>query len=865
MPRNVALRPFAVVACSIAVLCCSAVARAQTVDPGFNPGADQIVWSMAVQPDGRIIVGGGFTHLGGGTGTATVRNHIGRLNADGTVDPTFNPGTNSIVQAVAVQPDGKILIGGNFTSVGGTLGSGTGTPVTRNRIARFNADGTVDPSFDPGADNNVYALVVQADGKILIGGDFTTLGGGGTGTTTRNALGRVSGVDGSVDLGFNPGASKTGGVPIVYTMALQPDGKVVVGGYFTGLGAGIGATTRNYIGRVNADGTLDTLFNPGATFYVNALALQADGKIVAGGDFIGLGGGTGTTSLLHIGRLNTDGSVDTLFNPGTSAEVHTLEVQADGKIVAAGYFTWMGAAGNPVTRSPRMYIGRLDPDGTVDGAFNPGADNIVESVLIQPDGAIVAGGHFGGVGGGNGTGATRLAIARFETTDAAIQRLTLTAGGTVETWARSGAGPEVSRVTFEFSFDGSFYSLLGSGSRVAGGWQLTSVNLPTTRTVFLRARGYYGTGFQNGSGSIVESIVSVGPLPLLALDRPVNGSTVGQYFTVSGWAVDLGAESGTGISAVYVWAFPANGAAAQFVGIASYGAARPDIGGAFGSQFTNSGFSLAVTATLAPGPYQINAYGYSTVTNSFAAVSSASVTVRVNQLMSLDSPAPGSTGRNPMTFSGWAIDRGASSGTGVDQVVVYAYPSGGGAPQLVGTASYGITRGDIGALFGGQFTQSGFSLTATVTPGVYTFVAFAHSMVANVYSAVSAANVTVQPAITAFVDIDTPGQNTVAARPFTLSGWAVDTAAPTGTGIDAVAVWAYPVGGTPMFVGFGTYGASRPDIGALFGNARFTPSGYSLTVGISSLAPGVYDLVVFGHSSVTNGFTAAGIARVTVQ
>src|ERR1700730_7821076 len=120
MPRNVALRPCAVIAWSIAVLCCSTIARAQTVDPGFNPGADQIVWSIAVQPDGKILVGGGFTHLGGGTGTATVRNHIGRLFADGTVDPIFNPGTNSIVQAVAMQPDGKNLIGGNFSAVGGT-------------------------------------------------------------------------------------------------------------------------------------------------------------------------------------------------------------------------------------------------------------------------------------------------------------------------------------------------------------------------------------------------------------------------------------------------------------------------------------------------------------------------------------------------------------------------------------------------------------------------------------------------------------------------------------------------------------------------------------------------------------------------
>ena len=90
-----------------------------------------------------------------------------------------------------------------------------------------------------------------------------------------------------------------------------------------------------------------------------------------------------------------------------------------------------------------------------------------------------------------------------------IQTLTLTGGGTVETWMRSGGGPEVSRVTFEFSFDGSFYSLLGNGTRIAGGWELTTGEPADHATLFIRARGYYETG-QNGSGSIAESILIEG-------------------------------------------------------------------------------------------------------------------------------------------------------------------------------------------------------------------------------------------------------------------------------------------------------------------------------------------------------------------
>ena len=140
MPRNIAQHPPALMACAIAILCCSVDARAQGVDPNFDPGANQAVNAIAVQPDGKIVVGGNFTGLGGGTG-ATPRNRIGRLNANGAVDGV-DPGTNGPVLAVAVQPDGKILTGGNFTSVGG----GTGLTTPRSRIARFNANGSSTPA-----------------------------------------------------------------------------------------------------------------------------------------------------------------------------------------------------------------------------------------------------------------------------------------------------------------------------------------------------------------------------------------------------------------------------------------------------------------------------------------------------------------------------------------------------------------------------------------------------------------------------------------------------------------------------------------------------------------------------------------------
>ena len=243
------------------VLLIAGEVRAQSALDGFDPGANGGVLAIAVQADGKILVGGYFTTLGGGGTGTTARSYIGRLNPDGTIDTSFDPGANNWVTALVVQADGKILVGGFFTTLGG---GNTGT-TTRNRIARLNPDGTLDTSFDPGANNPVQALAVQADGSILVAGAFTTLGGGGT-----------------------------------------------------------GATTRNFIGRLNTSGTLDTTFNPGANNPVQALAVQADGRILIGGDFTTLGGGgTGTPIRNHIGRLNSDGALDASFDPAANQFVST--------------------------------------------------------------------------------------------------------------------------------------------------------------------------------------------------------------------------------------------------------------------------------------------------------------------------------------------------------------------------------------------------------------------------------------------------------------------------------------------------------------------------------------------------------------
>ena len=336
-----------------------------SLDTTFDPGANHDVFAIAAGADGTILVGGTFTTMGGGATGNTARNNLARLTAAGVVDVGFNPGANDQVFGVATQPDGKIVVGGRFTALGG----GTGiTPASK--LGRLNTDGSVDVGFNPGADNDVLAVVVQLDGKVLVGGTFTMLGGGGTGTTIRNSIGRLN-PDGSLDASFNPGATN------VHVLATQADGTILVGGLFSGLGGGSGTITRDNIGRLYADGSVDADFDPGADNFVEALAVQADGKILIGGNFTMLGGGgRGSTTRDHIGRLNPDGSLDATFNPGADAQVNALTIQPDGKILVGGdFFTVLGGGARA--------LGRLKRGNSLDMASDAGANSSRQTLAIR--------------------------------------------------------------------------------------------------------------------------------------------------------------------------------------------------------------------------------------------------------------------------------------------------------------------------------------------------------------------------------------------------------------------------------------------------------------------------------------------------
>ncbi len=345
-----------------------------------NPGAQNrgSAEALAIQGDGKIVVGGNFASVNGIT-----RGFVARLNADGSVDTGFDStsGANASVLAVLPVAGGKTIIGGEFTTYGGT-------PYAR--LARLNADGTLDTTFSTptGANNTVRALALQSDGKIIVAGEFASLNG-----TTATRIARLN-ADGTVDTSFNSGA---GANNTIRSLALQADGKILIGGDFVQYNG----QTRNRIARINTDGTLDTTFAPtgGANDSVSALAVQADGKIVAGGNFTQIA----AFNVQRVARLGDTGAFDSAFSVQANQSVTSLVVRTDGRIVIGGTFTTL----NGVSRGR---VGRVNADGTLDINFvsTPGANERVATLAVAADGKTVIGGAFTSVSGSPRFGLARL-------------------------------------------------------------------------------------------------------------------------------------------------------------------------------------------------------------------------------------------------------------------------------------------------------------------------------------------------------------------------------------------------------------------------------------------------------------------------
>jgi len=405
------------------------IARANTngtIDSGstWNTGAgfESNVNSIAIQADQKILVGGQFTTYSG-----SAKNRIVRLNTNGTADTgsSWNQGVGfqSIVQSIAIQPDQKILVGGQFTTYSGS---------TATRIVRLNTSGTLDTTFGSSANNAVYSVAIQNDGKVLIGGAFVTVSG-----STQNYIARLNS-DGKLDNTFNIG---TGFDSTVFSLGLQSDGKILAQGTFSAYSGSIAPG----VVRLNTDGTLDTTFNRNMSINTSnnpaALLQLSNGSIILGGTYIGdrigyvtalnSSGNTNAQSIISsyglsttviealrqsdgklliggnftfysgstkggIVRLNTDGTPDTgsSWNQGAgfNSNVNSLATQSDGKIIVGGQFSSYSGSASNNTR-----IIRLNTNGTKDTTFNPGgtgANGLINGITVQSDGKILLGGEF---------------------------------------------------------------------------------------------------------------------------------------------------------------------------------------------------------------------------------------------------------------------------------------------------------------------------------------------------------------------------------------------------------------------------------------------------------------------------------------
>ena len=328
-------------------------------------------------------------------------------------------GVSGSVEAVYVQADNKILLGGWF---------GYFNDTDQSYIARLHPDGSLDETFLPDVDYGVSVITQQSDGKILIGGYFSEVEG-----QARIGIARLN-LDGSLDSSFNANLNYPnlyGTYPRVFAIEVLPDGDILIGGEFNE----VNTIPHNYIARLNPDGTLDPAFNANFDYgYLNSLKTIAvsNGQIYAGGEFYVEKEVDGVwIERENLARLDlVSGSLDENFDPAlqevSAFDVRDLAVQpADGKIVVlqgVKVFRLLTSgvldsifidfiSGGPVTvkikNNNRILVGgyfddfliEFLTDGSQNMDFDPGVNNSVLALAIQPDGKVVLGGEFIMVGG----------------------------------------------------------------------------------------------------------------------------------------------------------------------------------------------------------------------------------------------------------------------------------------------------------------------------------------------------------------------------------------------------------------------------------------------------------------------------------
>jgi len=377
-----------------------------SIDPNFNPSLNQLTDTVTVLSNQHILVGGAFTTVqGSGGAPLTFVDHVTILNPDGSIDPSFSLGAGTAptgqVRTFAQQPNGQVIFAGSFSPIDGS---------TAAYISRLNGDATIDTSFNSGTDGPVNSVAVlpsgastvipsnsgvwlnpsgsvrytysaatngevicsvqQADGKVVIGGLFSTFAG----VSGLQNLVRLN-TDGTVDTSFSP--SVTGAVNAI---AIQPaDGKIVIGGGFTS----VSGVNNTYIARLNTDGSVDTAFSPSPNLEVLSLLILSSGQILVGGDFSQRLPNAATTvvSINFLARLNTDGTVDTSFNPDPSGPIYCIGVNSSGQYIVGGSFSsFTPNLGTTVYNLENL--ARLNPNGIPDTGFYPDPDSPVVTLLV---------------------------------------------------------------------------------------------------------------------------------------------------------------------------------------------------------------------------------------------------------------------------------------------------------------------------------------------------------------------------------------------------------------------------------------------------------------------------------------------------
>jgi uncharacterized delta-60 repeat protein len=376
----------------LAALANPSAARAQAgfVDPSFLnnlTGPNSWVWALARQPDGRLLVAGQFTSFNGVPGGEVVR-----LNANGSVDTNFTASITAgepTIHSVAVQPDGRVMIGGMFSGINGA---------TRIRLARLNADGTLDPGFVTSVNSSisfitVSHLAVQTNSQIVIGGWFESANG-----APHTNIARLNS-NGSLDTGYNAQIDTPPNA-----LVMQADGKVLIGGAFST----VNGQVRAHIARLNTNGTLDTAFLPVTDGNMDGFALQPDGKIIIGGGF----NTVNTVSRHRIARLNADGSLDTTFQngmAGADSYIGCVALDPAGHVLVGGQYASMNGVG-------RTNLARLNTNGSLDTTFLADVDSFPEQMLVQPDSRVIIRGSY--ITSVNGRSRNRLA--RLQSSNAPI-------------------------------------------------------------------------------------------------------------------------------------------------------------------------------------------------------------------------------------------------------------------------------------------------------------------------------------------------------------------------------------------------------------------------------------------------------------